>query len=191
MARNSLSPGYVKFNYFANAHPHLMTVPVNPIAPAGAATQLTDSGGGTQLWTSFVADWVLLMKALLNTADSIVLAEMWTQATPTSVPLFQATTAIGVAGTGSTPAIALSQYRQSFRTKAGGRGVFMMMETIAAIDTKLRAPGYSSFAPSLAIDAYLTGSSSCAWGRDNAYMGAGIQVVTKINDKLRKKYFNP
>jgi hypothetical protein len=189
--RNSLSPGFLKIFYTTNGHPHIMTLPVNPVAPAGNATQLTDSSGAPQLWTSVVADIVLFMKALIRAADSIDTAEIWTQATPTSVPIFQASTTVGVAGTNGGTVVPYSQTRFSFRTALGGKAVWQLMETPFAIDQKFSAPLYGGVGAFAAVDSYFTGASAAVWGRDNAYIAVGVRAVTKINDTLRKKYLNP
>lgn len=191
MARNSLSPGYLKIKYTSNAHPHVMTLPVNPVAPAGASTMLTDSSAAPQLWTSAVADIVLILKALLKTTASIDSAEVWTQATPTSVPIFQASVAVGVAGTSSAATVQWSQLAFSFRTAAGGRAKFVVLEGVNAVDNKYPAPLYAGNAAMQAVDSYLTGASCVVWGRDNAYIASGIQAVVKTNDALRKKFLNP
>jgi hypothetical protein len=138
-----------------------------------------------------VADWVLLMKALFVAADSIDFAEMWTQATPTSIPILQDTVTIGVAGTHGGADVEWCQLRMSFRTKAGGRAAVTFLETPFLPDLKYSAPGYSSTATLAAIASYLTGNSACVWGRDNSYIASGIFAVTKTNDTLRKKYLNP
>lgn len=191
MARNSLSPGYLKVFYTSNGHPHIQVLPVNPVAPAGAGTNLIDSGGSSQLWTSAVADLALIMKPFFHTTSSIDTAEIWTQATPTSIPLFQASTTVAVSGTATPPDIPFSQVRFSFRTTAGGKAVYQLMETRFTIDQKLSAPLYGGAAELQAVDSYLTGSSCVVWGRDNHYISSGIRYVSKINDGLRKKYLNP
>lgn len=191
MARNSLSPGFLKIFYTSNGHPHVQTLPVNPVAPAGAATNLLDKSGASQLWTSAVADLVLIMKAVLHTTDSIDTAEIWTQASPTAVPIFQASSAIGVNGTSASVDQPFSQLRFSFRTSLGGRGVYTVLEGVTAPDQKFPAPLYGAVAAFAAIDAYLTGVNSVVWGRDNAYLSAGIRAVSKTNDTLRKAFLNP
>lgn len=152
---------------------------------------LTDSSASPQLWTAAVADIVLFLKQWLLAGDSITSAEVWTQASPTALPIFQASIAVGVAGTGTGATKPYSQARMSFRTKAGGRAAFQVMESFFAVDAKAVPPSYSGNAAPQATDAYLTGSSSVVWGRDNSYIAAGIRLVTKTNDKLRKKYLNP
>lgn len=191
MARNSLSPGFLRIKYTSNGHNHVMTLPVNPSTPAGAGTQLIDSSAALQLWTSAVADIVLILKALLKTTDTISSAEIWTQATPTSVPIFQASTTVGVNGTSAAATVPWSQLAFSFRTTAGGRAKFVVLEGVNAVDFKYAAPLYSGNAAMQAVDTYLTGASSVVWGRDNHYIASGIQAVTKTNDALRKKYLNP
>lgn len=191
MARNSLSPGFLKIFYTSNTHPHLQVLPVNPVAPAGAGTNLLDKSGASQLWTSAVADIVLFLKQYLDSASTIVSAEVWTQATPTSVPIFQATTALGVAGTAVGAAVPWAQVRQSFRAANGSRAVYQVMESVLAVDLKVSAPLYGGAAMLQASANYLTGSSSVVWSRDNSYLANGIRAVTKTNDKLRKKYLVP
>lgn len=191
MARNSLSPGYVRFSYTSNGHVHKQTLPVQPLAPAGSSTLLVDSSGAYQLWTAFVSDWVLLLKEVLVAADSIDFAEMWTQASPTAVPILQDTYSIGVAGVHAGSDTPWCQMRMSFRTKAGGRAAVTFLEPPYLPDLKYAAPGYDSTAALANIESYLTGSSACPWGRDNSYIASGIFAVSKTNDTLRKKFLAP
>lgn len=191
MARNSLAPGFLKIFYTAQGHAHIMVLPVNPVAPAGNATNLLDSGGASQLWTAAVADIVLFLKGLLATTDTIDTAEIWTQASPTSVPIFQASMTVGVAGTVSSTGTPYVQLRMSFRTSAGGRAVFQVMEPVFVPDTVSSAPLYGGNTHLQAVLSYISGNSSVIWGRDNHYIASGIKAVTKVNDTLRKKYLNP
>lgn len=191
MAANSLSPGYVVFNYTSNGHTHKQTVPVIPVAPAGPATNLRDSSGASQLWTSFTADWVLLLKPFFHTTDSIDSAEMWTQASPSSVPLLQDTQSIGAAGTSASPDVPWSQLKMSFKTTLGGKAFVQLMEGITGADSKLLPPTYGGATGIAAFLSYLTGASACPVGRDGAYIARAVLAVSKINDTLRKKYLVP
>lgn len=188
---NSLSPGYVVINYTSNGHAHKQVLPVNPSTPAGPSTQLIDSSSALQLWTSFVTDWVLLLKPCFHTTDTIDTAEMWTQATSTSVPVLQDTTNIGVNGTSASAAIEWTQVTMSFRTANGSRALLKLLETPFANDTKWPAPLYSGITQFQDILSYLTGSSACVISRGGAYITSGIRAVSKTNDTLRKKFLVP
>lgn len=191
MTVNSLAPGYVVFNYTSNGRSHKQVLPVNPVAPAGPSTLLRDSSGASQAWTSFVADWVLLLKDCFNTGSSIDSAEMWTQASPTSVPILQDTTTIGVAGTSASADVQDEQTVLTFRTSNGSRMLVKLIEAIFPVDVVRSGPLYGGVTEWAAFASYLTGSSACVWSRGGAYATSSIKGVTKTNDSLRKKTINP
>lgn len=189
--RNSLSPGFIRIFYTSNGHQHVQTLPVIPVAPAGAATMLTDSSGAPQAWTAAIADIVLFEKSFFKAPSSLDSAELWTQALPTAVPILQDSIGIGVAGTSGSPEIPYEQIRFSFRGSGGSKGVFLLLETKWPIDTKESAPLYGGNVEQQAVESYLTGASCVIVTRAGEYMSSGIRSVTKINDALRKRYLNP
>lgn len=191
MASNCLAPGFVRVFYNSNTHEHRMTIPVFPVLPAGASTLLYEKGGATLAWLTGITAVITVIKARYPAAASFETAEIWTQADCESVPLLQDTQTLGIAGTLGSGATAYMQSLFTFRTQFGGRGKLMLMEPGGTVDVKSFPPTFGGDAALQAISDYVIGSTSIVYARDNSFNASAIKYISKVNDKLRKKYLNP
>lgn len=191
LAHNSLAPGFVKLFYNSNGHVHLSVLQVKPFPtlahPSGWGLDRADGVGSANSWETDITAYVTVLKANMHTSSTFTFAELWTKDTPEADPVFRATAALNIAGTNATAVQAFSQLAYTWRTADGGLLRTYQMEWAAgtSIDFELYPP-YSG--ASLAIFNYLKGDSAVVFGRDNSRVIAGVRVLSKTNDALRKKY---
>jgi len=190
MAINCLAPGYIKLFYSSNGHAHVQTIPVKPASVAANFHVLTKDNTNIDMaaaMTAFYAVW----KPFFPATDSLDSFEQYTQANCASAPVFQGTgTLVGLVGTAGGANVPWAQCDLTFKSAAGGRGIFKMLENVLAVDSKTDLNSYGA-SPEGDLRDYLIGSSSWFLARDGSYLSRPINLVTKTNDALRRKYLNP
>jgi len=190
MAINCLAPGFMRLFYESNGHNHQMVLPVipNTVAPSFL---LRKKGGGTISQSDAVVALWSVVSPIFADADTLSGWEAFTQADCASAPVFQNPgTAVGLVGSSG---IADQQWVQAvltFKTVAGGRGRFTLLEQANAQDQKASLSSLSATPVGDLVD-YLTGADSWVVARDGSYLGLPLNFVTKVNDALRKKFLNP
>lgn len=191
MSTNCLAPGYIKLAYTSNGHAHTMTIPVKP-SGSGVAMSVTEKSGVTEVWTTALEALLVLLAPFFHTTDSFDSAEIFLQADCASAPVFQDSyTPSGTTnGSNSAADTQWSQAVWTFRTQLGGRAKLTLLETSVALDAKLPYGSLSSGATKALFD-YVTGSTGWLYARDNSYPNIGLNLVSKVNDVLRKKFLNP
>jgi hypothetical protein len=190
MTVNCLAPGFIKLFYTSNSHPHVQTIGINPQNTTGSI--LTTKGGTTNAFDAAIDDIVALFKAMIKTTGSYTGAELYTQADCSSAPVFRFAYDLGgaQAGTASGATQVYQQLDMTYRTQLGGRFKLMFMEGAIEVNDVKQPVGVYSGAIA-AINAYLASDDNVIYARDNSYSGFALNVVTKVNDALRKKYLNP
>jgi hypothetical protein len=182
----SLYPGFIKIFYNSNSHDHEMVLPVDPFLSGSDWLLNANAGATTPEWTEFVDDFVLVMKALFDTASDIVSAQLFTMATATADPIFRANYDIGVVGTGGSAAIPFAQARFTYRTHLGGLLIVQLMEAIMPVNQRDTPP--LAGATIIAFDDFIRADTFCGFGRDGGTPIALTSMETKVNDKLRQRY---
>lgn len=188
MGRNSLFPGFIKLFYHTNGHQHTQVLPVKP-TPSGTTFAVEKIGGGTyDPWTSAMDAYALILKALIKTTDIIDYAELYTMASETSNPLFRENYSIAVAGTSSVADVPWQEAVFVWRTAAGGVLRSYIMENSFTVDQRFIGNASMGTAGNAYRDLF-TSSAGFVFGRDGSAPIALASMTTKINDKLRKKFF--
>lgn len=185
MAINSLAPGFIIVYYVSNSHPHKHIIPIaNPLDSGGGEWTIErQDGTDTDVDVAMLA-WTDAVKAMFATTSTFQYWELWTKADENADPIFRETGDLAITGTtGATQAN--SQLSANYRTKTGGNGKVVLMETNQTIDV-VSKPTYGSAKATLAT--YLLGVTNIYAGRDGGFIAAVPTIITKTNDKLRKKY---
>jgi hypothetical protein len=189
MATNCLAPGYVRITYHSNGHEHHMTLPVIPdtVAPDFAFVK---RGGGTVSQASAMLALYAVLAPLFLSTDTFDGWEAFTQADCASLPLFQNNGTFGTApGTGTGTNKKWVQAVMTFKSTLGGRGKFTILESLIGQDLKDALSSETGVTGDLRD--YVMASDTWIATRDNGYNAVPLNLVTKINDQLRKKYLNP
>lgn len=185
---NCLAPGYAKLAYHANGHDHVLTLPINP-SGSGTGLSLIKKGGGTISRTDALTALLAVVVPLFHTTDSFSNVDWFLQADCDSAPVFQtSSTLVGIVGTSSAADQAWVQALITFRTQGGGRGKFQLMEGIMPADRRGASPTFDGYTQIQDLAEYLVSADSWIYARDNTYLAAALNLTTKINDELRKKY---
>lgn len=195
MAQNSLYPGFVKVKYVVAGRPHHQIIPVEPEEPY----EIGVDPANVLFWGWYQLSQISFAAAMdsyddilddgLNATDaSIVLAEFFQLATPTSDPAWVTAIEIGHAGASATATVPYSQRTTSFRTSNGGYWKQVVMDQVHPVNTEDAFPFTATFPQANLWD--YTQSAAGEWirGRDGGRIVSGINSVTKTNDALRKKY---
>ena len=186
---DGLVPSYIKLYYESTLAPHVMTIPVNLVAPGlpGGTFELFQKDNTQVNWVTGLTAYVTVLKAMVHSSITFQYADLFSRPTEDDSPVFQDTTVLGIAGTNATSPVPASQTVWSMRSDLGGKGFVYLMDTGQAANLKLKAPTYGS-AATLAVVNYLIGNTSIVLLRDNGYPAVVTKVLTKTNDALRRRY---
>jgi len=190
MPRHSLFPGFIKISYTANLHPHVQVLPVNadPTAAGGSFT-IPTRGGAPVDWQDAVMAWCTLLAPEFDTAASFDTAEIYNfEASPGPADFLQGMT-VGVAGTNVSAPANFGQAVFTFKGLAAAAVRPTINESTIPVDQKI--PYASLGASEQAIVDFILGDDDWIAMRGGGFPTLFKQLVTKTNDKLRKKYFNP
>jgi len=186
MAKNSLSPGFVKMYYGRGGSQHVHTIPIKfhdaPVAGSDPLLLKHDASG-----TNFgflVEEYADLFKALFAATETIDHAEVWSQPTPDDDPVWIFSDAISVAGTNGVATSVGSEAVMTFRTASGGLYRWYCMEP-SLPPNQVYSPATFPAAYA-AISDYLIGGDSWVYGRDNGKVAVPLSMKTKTNDVLRR-----
>lgn len=195
MAINTLWPGFMKLYYTSNGHQHIQVLPMTQ--PVGTPSpgilpdfETADALPTTHSFDIIVDEYVDAILPLFNTTTNFSMAEYWWYPTTDSDPIFIYAYEVGVAGISATATFPYSQAVMTLRTKLGGLLKLYFME-VAVSSVNVRDPFPFAGVIYPAIYTHLTtpgASGRCIVGRDGGYVVSGINVNTKTNDALRKKY---
>lgn len=167
-----------------------MRLPLNNV-DADVSHVYTKAGASVVTDTA-IHSAVVLIAALFANADTFSGVEYFTQADCVSAPVYQRSYDLsgGVSGSSGQPDTAWGQVVLTFKTTLGGRFKLQLMEPSYAVDQK--------FALSAGVDVnvdalvnYLHTAADVVAAYDNGYPQLPLNFVSKTNDTLRKKYFNP
>lgn len=190
MARNSLSPAFVKITYGSTTHTHHMKFPTlfdGTVTP-GIIPNLKQYDGTPVALGTYVVTIVTLMRAFFAADISFTLAEAWSQPTPEDDPIYIASYSItGGTGTGGGSTVLASQKVMTWRTNIGGLYKTYFMDTNTAPNLTYLPP-YAGLSAELLYQNHVMGSGSCVYGLDGGKIIAPLKTKTKTNDALRRRY---
>jgi hypothetical protein len=184
----SLFPGFVKIDYVSNGHPHVMTVPVIPVLDTGV-WKLTRRDATLQAWGAAITAFAAYIQPFLAAADIIVGATLYTLASPTATPIFQDSVSLALHGSSGGADVPWTEWVFTARASNGGLLKIYVMEGHYPPDEKSSFPSGNADADGIA--AYVLLPASVIVARNGQKVLLPLRYVTKINDMLRKKYFNP
>lgn len=190
MARHSLFPGFIKIGYTSNGHPHVQILPVNADPTAVGASYTIPTRAGTPVdWQTAAAAWAELLAATLDATASIDTATLYNfEADPAPADFLQEIT-LGVPGASGGPLSPFGQIVFPFKGVGGLSLRPYIMEATYTVDVK--TPVADLDGASGAIVAFVLGSSDWIALRGGGFPTVSLGTVTKTNDVLRKRYFNP
>lgn len=185
MATNCLAPAYLKLFYESNGHDHVMTLPVKN-SGSGANFELERYDNSTIAQATGVTELMDVLLPLFDDSSSFSGWEAYLQADCESSPTFaNAGTLMAADGTNVGAAAAWVQAVLTYKSSAGGRGKFQMMEGVFGINTHTAISGLSGIVKDLSD--YLISSDSWIYARDNGKLTLPLFYTTKVNDVLRKR----
>jgi len=192
MSHNFLSPGFVKIRYTGPSGTHFQTLPVNPTGEysPGSEPNFDPKVGSPVAMSTAVDAYIALAKVDFGASVTFVSADYWQQPTPEDDPVWIFTHPLGVAGTAGTDSSPARQSVMSFRTSLGGIFFWYGVDCTAAIAATLRDSYPFARGSSKAIADYLMSNDSWVLGRDNGTLAAAIWQTGKVNDALRKRFYN-
>lgn len=191
MSLNCLAPGFIKLFYNSNGHNHTQVVCVSPANSTGSI--LNTRSAGTQAFDAAIDTIVANFKTMLKTTDEYFGSELYTQADCDSLPVFQFAYDLGgpVAGTATGTTVPWQQLAMTYRTTDGGKMRLIFLEGAVEVnDVKNPITDYATGGIKTVND-YLFFSGSVVTARDNSFPAFPLNVVTKVNDTLRKRFLNP
>lgn len=191
MTRFDIGPYFVKLNYVSNSHTHVMQFSVKPVGtptPGNLGEVQTKGGTGVSL-DAGIATLVSALKAVYPASAAFSSWDCFYKASVTAEPIWMDSGAIvggtGTAAGGATPAL---QAVTTFRSALGHRLRLQIMEPNMSPDVVVPGATLSADAKWGPIVTALTGDNAIICARDGAWLVSVIRQVTKINDKLRRRY---
>jgi len=189
MPRHSLFPNSITINYTSNGHAHKQILPIDAVTPSGASWNVTLRDDSAIDWKDAVDSYVLVMKPFFPAAASIDSADLFDYEATNSPAIFLDSYAIGVAGTDGGSAKPWIQVVMPFKAPGGTSLRLTYVETVIEEDVKHT---YSSAAdPFCGLFDFLLGADDFIITRGGTFPSVSLGYVSKENDKLRKRYFNP
>lgn len=190
LARHSLFPGFIKFRYTSNTHVHHQVLPIaaDP-TPSGDSYTIPKRSGGSVDWQDAADAWAILLAALLGDDGSVELAELYNFEAEPGPADFLAAHPLDVAGSGGGAAVPWVQVVMPFK---GVGGTQLRITTLEGNTPANIHDPYSILAPpyTTMID-FVLGADDWIVTRAGGYPTVSLGLITKINDQLRKRYFNP
>jgi len=188
MAIHTLYPGFIRIFYVSGGHTHKMLLPVLPVA-SGLTWKLTakvSPANDWDPWTLAVSAYILKIKPFFPATTSFTAAELWTLAASDADPIFREVFSIAVVGTGAGSAVAFAQDVVTWRTAIGGLLRTYFMEDASPVNLVQNPP----YPAGILLDLFnfMTGVTAFIVGRDGGMPIGSTRRVTKLNDKLRKKF---
>lgn len=187
MARHSLFPNSITINYTSNGHSHKMVLPVAAISGSAPGWLLTARNDSAVDWRDAVDDFAVLMAAMMDDADSVDSADLYTYEATDGPAEFLASHVIGQSGTSVSATKPWVQVVFPFKAPGNTQLRLTVMEGVMDPDDR-QTFASSAYAPACAIMEFILGSDDWIITRGGDYPTTALGFTTKINDKLRKAY---
>lgn len=189
MPRHSLFPNSITINYTSNGHSHKQILPIGLAVPAGASWTIPQRDSGTIDWKDAVDAYAALLAPFFDSSASIDSADLFDYEATDAPAIFLDSYAIGIAGSDGGSVKPYIQVVNPFKAPGGTALRLTLVETVIEEDVKNT---YSSAAdPFCDLYDFILGADDWIITRGGTYPTVSLGYVTKENDKLRKRYFNP
>lgn len=188
MPRHSLFPNSISINYTANGHSHRQVLPIAAVTPVSTDWAVTLRDDTDINWTAAVDSWVAVMAELYSTADSFDTAELFDYEASDSPAIFLASYNIGVSGTNASPASPWTQTVFPFKATGGNSLRITLIESVTPPDQR-ESFGSETIADYCGLMEFILGDDDFIITRGGTYPSSSLGYTSKINDKLRKRYF--
>lgn len=189
MPSNGLPPAWVQLNYTSNGHQHRALLPcaISGAVIAGTEPEIVRKVGSPDLAGVVVGEYANIVKQAFNTGSTIDSYFVFSQPTPTSVPVFVWSDVLGIAGTSASALQPGGEMVVTFKTPHPGGLKIYLMETVFTFNIKQAQP---IAGPSFQRDLtdYITGDDDWIIGRNGDFPLIPLFLTTKLNDHLRRKY---
>lgn len=189
MTEFSSAPGFVKINYTISGithHAKIHCFPVGDLVP-GEEPNLSPKVGAPILFSTAVAAYVNVAKAMFFTDALFNDAEVWSQPTEDDDPIWIYTTSLAVAGTSVVATAVNRQVVLTLRTALGHLAKLYFMDVSGGFPNDTRETNPIANPVVDAIADYAIGASSWIIGKDNGSLVIPIAWQSKTSDALRKK----
>lgn len=190
MARHSLFPGFIKITYTSNTHVHHQVLPIGADpTPVGDSFTIPTRGSGAVDWTVAVDEWAALLAGILCGEASIDLAELYNfEAEPGPADFLQAYE-VAVVGTHGGTAVPFAQAVFPFK---GAGGTSLRVTILEGSEPpEIHVPVSGLGGADLALVNFVLSDDDFIVTRAGGFPSVSLGMVTKTNDVLRKRYFNP
>jgi len=188
MPRHSLFPNSIHLKYTSNGHSHRQVLPIAAVTPSGASWDVTLRDSTAVDWKAAIDSYVAVLLDFFGTTDSIDSAELYDYEATDSPGIFMAAYDIGEAGTSVSAATDFTQIVFPFKALGGFSLRLSLMETIFEPDLRVSYGGDAD-ARTIALMDFVLGSSDFIITRGGTYPSTSLGHTSKINDKLRERYF--
>lgn len=190
MARHSLFPNSILIKYTSNGHAHRQMLPISAITPVGDSWTVPQRDGGDIDWTAAVDLWAAVIADFFFTGDSIDSAELYDYEASESPGIFLASYDISLAATGANAIVPWSQVVFPFKASGGFSMRTTLMECALTLDEK-NSFGGTTIPWFCGLMEFIMSDDDFIITRGGTFPSSTLGYVTKENDKLRKRYFNP
>lgn len=188
MPRHSLFPNSISITYTSNGHTHKQVLPVKAVTPVGASWTLETRDASDIDWKTAVDAYALLMAEFLDTASSIDYAELFTYEATDSPAEFLAAHSIAQAGLHASAAQDFVQFVMPFKAIGGNSLRLTIMEGSNPEDIR-ESFGGSTSPEFCGMAEFILSDDDWIITRGGTFPNTSLGYTTKINDKLRERYF--
>lgn len=197
MGHNTNYFAILKTAYVVSSITHIKTTPIRMSdydwAPGTSMDDMPvtmqHAGGPPTEKSLFTAidEWLDLIAPMFNTGVSILAPEVWMRANEEDDFHWVSTFPDATAGTAGGASVLMMQTMTTFRTSLGGiyRDAFLE-NTLLTVNLNDPFPIANATFDAYA-DYVLSVDGSWIIGRDGGYAAAGIRLMTKTNDSIRRK----
>ena len=188
MARHSLYPNSITINYTTNGHSHKQVLPIKQVSFTDPGWTVQVRVGSNIEWGAAVDQYALLMAGLIADTDSIDSAELFSYEATDAPGIFLDAHPIDQVGVNIGTAQPWTQLVMPFKTTGGTQLRLTVLEGVTGSDAKNT---FAAETDALLCDymEYILGDDDFIITRGGDFPLVSLGWTSKINDKLREKYF--
>lgn len=191
MSRFDIGPDFVKLHYQSNGHQHVMqfSVKLADYPDPGEMPDFLTKENGQVAANLAMEALVATMRDLISNTSYFTSWDVFHKETPAADPVWLYTGAIVLGqGTVVSAAVPASQFAITYRSALGGHYRWQLMEGVIGANAVFPPQDISGGEALGDLNTLLVGPTAFVVARDGAYLTSPIRGVSKINDKLRRKY---
>lgn len=188
MPRHSLFPNSITINYTTNGHSHKQVLPTGAIAGSAPGWTVPVRSGSPIDWRTAVDQYALVMAGLISDADTIDSAELYTYEATDAPAVFIGAHPIDQPGLAVGAAVPFTQVVMPFKAVGGTSVRLTVLEGYILPDDRNTFAGETD---ALLCDylEYVLSNDNFIKTRGGDFPIISLGYTSKINDKLREKYF--